>query len=127
MITAIDNIGIAASDFARSVAFYQKLGFTKTFENEFGCMLAAGSARLFIFAAQQGGALPERRVFGLSNPPGFDHISFLVDDVDRTYEEIRGRGVEFESAPANQAWGARATTLRDPDGNNIRLLNWLPQ
>ena len=127
MITAIDNIGIAAGDPKRSVGFYEKLGFTNAFANDRGCLMVAGAARLFIFLAKEAGAAPPRRAFDLNNPPGIDHISFLVDDVDRTYEEIRGRGVEFESAPADQPWGARAAMLRDPDGNNIYLLTWLRQ
>jgi len=125
MITAIDNIGVAASDLGRSVAFYEKLGFTKAFQSELGCVLAAGSAKLFVFSAKQGSTIPQRRAFDLSNPPGIDHLSFLVDDVDHTYAQIRERGVKFESEPANQPWGARATMLRDPDGNNIALLTWL--
>lgn len=127
MITAVDNIGIASGDLDRSVTFYEKLGFTKAFANDRGCLMVAGSARLFVFVAKQGATAPPQRAFDLSNPPGIDHVSFLVDDVDRTHEEIRARGVEFESAPADQPWGARAAMLRDPDGNNIYLLAWLRQ
>ena len=36
MILGIDNIGLAVQDLARSVVFYEKLGFLKTFENERG-------------------------------------------------------------------------------------------
>ena len=124
MIAAVDNIGIACADLQRSVTFYEKLGFSNAFQNDRGCMMVAGSARLFVFTAQAGTAPPPQRSFDLQGPPGIDHISFLTDDVDRTYEEIRSRGVEFESAPANQPWGARAAMLRDPDGNNIYLLTW---
>lgn len=127
MISGIDNIGVATSDLQRSVAFYEKLGFSKAFENERGCLLAAGAARLFVFVAKHGSTFQQLRTFDLSNPPGIDHIAFLVDDVDRAYEEIHARGVEFESVPADQPWGARATMLRDPDGNNIVLIAWLRQ
>jgi methylmalonyl-CoA/ethylmalonyl-CoA epimerase len=125
MITAVDNIGIAAANLQSSVAFYEKLGFTNAFANDRGCLMVAGSARLFVFPAAKGNGAPPLRAFDLNNPPGIDHISFLVDDVDRTYHEIRARGIEFESAPADQFWGARTATLRDPDGNNIYLLAWL--
>ncbi len=30
----------------------------------------------------------------------------------------------FESAPSDTTWGARAASLRDPDGTNIFLLSW---
>ena len=125
MIVAVDNIGVAAGDLQRSVAFYEQLGFTHAFANDRGCLMVAGSARLFVFRAAQASTDAPPRSFDLDNPPGLDHISFLVDDVDRTYEELRRRGVAFDSPPSDQPWGARTATLRDPDGNNIYLLTWL--
>ncbi len=125
MITAVDNIGVAARDLERSVAFYEKLGFNKAFANDRGCLMVAGSARLFVFHAQKGSPVAPPRDFDLNNPPGIDHISFLVDDVDQMYEQARARGAEFQAAPSDQPWGARAAMLRDPDGNNIYLLKWI--
>ena len=34
MVRGIDNIGICSSDLARSVAFYQKLGFSEAYRND---------------------------------------------------------------------------------------------
>ena len=125
MISQIDNIGIATHDRTRSVDFYQKLGFAKAFENERGCLLVAGKGRLFVFDASAD-RIDVQRSFELTdNPPGIDHVSFLVDDVDFAYAEAVSRGIKFESAPADQAWGARAAMVRDPDGNNLYLLKWL--
>ena len=59
------------------------------------------------------------------NAPGIDHISFAVDDVDRTYLSAISKGLSFASPPADQEWGARAALVRDPDGSNIYLLTWL--
>ncbi len=124
MISAIDNIGIAVSNLERSLEFYEKLGFTRAFANNRGCLITAGSCRMFVF---EGVSSPiTRREFDLfNNPPGIDHISFVVDDVDRTYLNAVSKGVAFSSPPADQPWGARAAMLRDPDGNNLYLLTWL--
>ena len=128
MITGIDNVGVAVADLERSVAFYQKLGFTKVFENDRGCTMMQGSAKLFVFAVKSKTAPPLRNVFEFdANPPGIDHVSFVVDSVDRTYAEAKSRGLDFLSSPADQSWGARAAALRDPDGNNLYLLSWLKQ
>lgn len=124
MILGIDNVGLAVRDLELSVAFYQKLGFTKSFQNDRGCSMTRGSIKLFLFPAADQNVLP-RSVTLEANPPGIDHLSFLVDNVDRTYLEVGARGISFLSIPADQPWGARTAVLRDPDGNNLYLLTWL--
>lgn len=125
MITGIDNIGLGVTDLARSVTFYQRLSFTKVFENDRGITML-GSTKLFLFPANATRGSVSRSLTNIhSNPPGIDHISFLVDDVDKSYDELIAAGVEIETKPADQSWGARAVSLRDPDGNSIYLLVWL--
>jgi catechol 2,3-dioxygenase-like lactoylglutathione lyase family enzyme len=126
MILGIDNIGVAARDLDRSVTFYQTLGFSKTFQNERGVTMTASSAKLFIFKAMSQEMSP-RNISLAANPPGIDHISLLVDDVDRAYAELMARGISFLTEPADQTWGARTAVTRDPDGNNLYLLKWLPR
>ncbi|HEV8716021.1 MAG TPA: VOC family protein, partial [Candidatus Binatia bacterium] len=58
MLKGIDNVGIAVTDLKRSIAFYEKLGFTKGQDYEAGvaaCTLTAGSAVLFLFQTKQAG------------------------------------------------------------------------
>jgi catechol 2,3-dioxygenase-like lactoylglutathione lyase family enzyme len=52
---------------------------------------------------------------------GFAGTVFLVtDDVQRDYEEMKGRGVEFTTAPEQQPYGIDCS-FHDPSGNSIRL------
>jgi predicted enzyme related to lactoylglutathione lyase len=52
---------------------------------------------------------------------GFAGTVFLTtDDCRATYEELRGRGVEFVEAPEERPYGIDSG-LRDPSGNSIRL------
>ena len=44
MIQGLDNIGICTTDVARSVAFYQKLGFSEAYRNDRGVIMIAASA-----------------------------------------------------------------------------------
>ena len=84
------------------------------------------SAKLFLFVGAPGREPVARQPFELNlNPAGIDHVSFLVDNVDKTHTELVGRGIQFHAQPADQSWGARAAMLRDPDGTNIYLLSWL--
>jgi lactoylglutathione lyase len=41
------------------------------------------------------------------------------DDVDGEIEGLRSAGVEVVKEPANQEWGERMASVRDPDGNEI--------
>ncbi|MGH7842678.1 MAG: VOC family protein [Candidatus Binataceae bacterium] len=126
MIKGIDNIGICTTDVARSVAFYQKLGFSEAYRNDRGVLMAAVAVHLFIFATRQNAPPPMGRELGLfGNPPGIDHISLAVADVDAFYSKLQAAGVEFAGPPEDQSWGARMVGLKDPDGNNLYLLQKL--
>ena len=126
MIKGIDNIGICTTDIARSVVFYQRLGFSEAYRNDRGVLMTAGSAHLFIFATRQNDPPPVVRQLGLfDNPPGIDHISLAVADVDALYARLGAAGVRFDSPPEDQPWGARMVGLKDPDGNNLYLLQRL--
>jgi methylmalonyl-CoA/ethylmalonyl-CoA epimerase len=126
MVQGVDNIGICATDVARSVAFYQTLGFSEAYRNDRGVLMAAGAVHLFIFATRQSNPSPAGRELGLfGNPPGIDHISFAVADVDVMYATLRAAGVAFGGPPEDQSWGARMVGLKDPDGNNLYLLQKL--
>jgi methylmalonyl-CoA/ethylmalonyl-CoA epimerase len=124
-VLAIDNIGICATDLARSARFYRQLGFEVLAENDRGVTMALGAAKLFLFAARPGDDRAVGRDLGLfGNPPGIDHISFLVDDVDALHASLTADGIDAGPGPADQDWGARAFGLTDPDGNNLYFLRW---
>ena len=129
MLKGIDNVGVAVTDLARSVAFYEKLGFTKGYDSDAdvkGCTMNAGSAVLFLFQTKQANPQAVKRdPFLAQNPPGLDHISFQVEDVDQIYNELKAKGVQFLNEPADQEWGARLVGLKDPDGNNLYFLKYL--
>ena len=47
-------------------------------------------------------------------------MSYACDDIDKTYEELKGRGVEFEGPPQKQPWGKYAM-FKDSEGNRFVL------
>jgi uncharacterized glyoxalase superfamily protein PhnB len=52
---------------------------------------------------------------------GFAGTVFLTtDDVRASYEELKGRGVEFTEAPSERPYGIDSE-FRDPSGNAFRL------
>jgi catechol 2,3-dioxygenase-like lactoylglutathione lyase family enzyme len=57
---------------------------------------------------------------------GFAGAVFLTtEDCRASYEELRGRGVEFVEAPEQRPYGIDAG-FRDPFGNSFRLTQVLP-
>ena len=45
---------------------------------------------------------------------------FDADDIYKTYEELKARGVEFKGPPSTQSWGT-ATVMKDNSGNWFSL------
>jgi catechol 2,3-dioxygenase-like lactoylglutathione lyase family enzyme len=48
-------------------------------------------------------------------------LFFATDDVQATYEQLKGRDVEIEQEPQQQPYG-KEIVLRDPSGNSIRYV-----
>jgi predicted enzyme related to lactoylglutathione lyase len=65
----------------------------------------------------------------LFTPPGheqrvgtFTGISMECDDVQKTFEELSAKGVEFVKPPKTESWGVSAI-MKDSEGNQIVLSN----
>jgi predicted enzyme related to lactoylglutathione lyase len=63
----------------------------------------------------------------LFTPPGhedriatFTGMTLECDDVQKTYEALIAKGVEFAKPPTTEAWGVMAV-LKDSEGNQIVL------
>jgi catechol 2,3-dioxygenase-like lactoylglutathione lyase family enzyme len=48
-------------------------------------------------------------------------VHFHTEDLDDTFERLRGSGAEIVQEPTDQPWGARDCAVRDPSGNLIRI------
>jgi catechol 2,3-dioxygenase-like lactoylglutathione lyase family enzyme len=58
---------------------------------------------------------------------GFAGTVFLTtDDCQKSYEEMKGRGVEFTEVPEARPYGIDCG-FRDPSGNSIRLTQLAPE
>lgn len=52
-------------------------------------------------------------------------LEFEVDDVDAEYRRLLQAGVKIESPPTTLLWQWRFVALRDPDGNNVNLVQFV--
>jgi methylmalonyl-CoA/ethylmalonyl-CoA epimerase len=77
-----------------------------------------GDRYLYVFetTGDPGQARRESTLGG--NPPGLDHLSFRVGDVDAEAARLRERGVSLDGDPQTvEAWGIRLVGFRDPEDN----------
>lgn len=118
MIRAIKFVSIPVSDQDRALDFYTaKLGFTIVTDQPMGeeqrwieLGIPGAETRVVLFTADA----HRDRIGTPSN------IVFLSDNVEKTYKELAGRGVEFLHEPKKEPWGT-FTILKDPDGNQFVL------
>jgi catechol 2,3-dioxygenase-like lactoylglutathione lyase family enzyme len=129
MITRIDHTTISVSDIQRSVAFYTTyLGFTIDHE------MLIPESRLRIVFLRLGDTILE--LFGVAAVSGimvsevneivgYKHICLLVDSVDREYARLARAGVFFRIPPTTIQDSVRIAFLKDPDGMDIELIEYL--
>ena len=141
-IVGADHTSFTVSNLERSLAFYVgilgcELLWERTIENTYfrdivgfpDCVVRAAHLgipgsdhhiELFEYVVPRGEAADVR-----VNNPGSSHISFVVDDLEASYQELQSRGVTFQSAPvtidAGAHAGGRGVYIRDPDGITMEL------
>lgn len=123
-VTPILNV----SDVAASLAWFEALGWRRTFtwndggqidaagdRNEHGppnfAGLCSGHGEIFLCRDGQGA-------------PGGMWMSWWMPsarDVDALYAAANERGYETVNAPRNEPWGVREFHLRHPDGHTFRI------
>ena len=55
-------------------------------------------------------------------------LAITTDDLDAAVARMESQGVQFVAGPrAYPDWGMRGAHLRDPDGNLIELIGYLPR
>jgi catechol 2,3-dioxygenase-like lactoylglutathione lyase family enzyme len=61
-----------------------------------------------------------KQILALVSKGAATGLFFSSDDVQATYEDLKGRGVEFQQEPTEQPYGIDAG-FRDPSGNSMRV------
>ena len=116
---AVDYLMVLVSDMDRSVDFYEnKLGLRLLSRSEMWSEFDAGTTRL----ALHGGGTPANPSDPLPDGEriaGQCSLGFNVADVDRTYRELRAKGVEFDLPPEDRLPRIRLAVAHDPDGVSL--------
>lgn len=134
----LDNVGIAVRDVAAARKFFaDQVGLDLDGDDD-SLTVQAGGASFYVFRAGDseqdvdagaGAAAGVEMQAWVPDPdllasrPGYDHLSFAVEDVDVAYELLLGRGVRFLAPPrSREDWGLRVAPFVDPDGNLYFLI-----
>jgi catechol 2,3-dioxygenase-like lactoylglutathione lyase family enzyme len=113
-------VRVFVSDFKRALEFYTKtLGMEIDYADEtHWAQFKSGEDISFAIElcdekrAEQGSKLVGR----------FAGVTFMVDDIEETHQQLASKGVEFTGVPEKQAWGGTLLHLKDPDGNVLTLM-----
>jgi catechol 2,3-dioxygenase-like lactoylglutathione lyase family enzyme len=115
MITSIKSVSVPTRDQDRAVAFWtQKFGFTVASDQPFD------DSRCWMELRIPG----EDTRLVLVRPGDEAHevanVAFWVDDLDRTYAELKAKGVEFAGPVERTDWGSSAR-FTDCEGNSFTI------
>ena len=108
----LNQITVPSTDVAKSIEFYKKLGLIQIVHSppkyaRFVCPDSDATFSIHYTEEVSRGARPV--------------VYFECDNLDETVEELKRKGIEFDSDPVDQSWLWREAYLRDPDGNLICL------
>lgn len=118
MISHVKFVSIPTTDQDRALKFWtEQVGFKVLTDQPFSdtqrwieLRIGSSDTRLVLFTFDESGL----------KPGGPFNGAMACDNVERTYEELVARGVEFLAPPAKQPWGTFAK-FKDPDGNQFVL------
>jgi glyoxylase I family protein len=146
MLQRLFHVNICVRDMERSIRFYEGIGFKKV--NDFTLEDPSVGDALGVKARKIRGVFvrlgddPNAPVLDLVqfiDPPtqgqpyptlnnvGICRIAFTVDDIDKTYEELKAKKVEFV-APLKKIDGPGGNKIgvvcfKDPDGTILELIS----
>ena len=124
-VTPILNV----SNFAESVAWFEKLGWTRAWDwgdpAHFGGV-CSGNCEIFLCENGQGGRGkgPAKTTFGPEGDESGDKgvwMSIWVDDVDAIHQLCLQHDLEITWPPTDMPWNVREMHVRHPDGHVFRI------
>jgi catechol 2,3-dioxygenase-like lactoylglutathione lyase family enzyme len=111
------------SDLEKAAKFYEEtLGLDKKYEFSSYVGLQCGNLEIGLVPRPQGKVRTHPHLVGEKGLC----VEFLVDDVDKTYTELRRKGVKVTEELHDEAWGGRHAAFTDLDGNVLEFvqINW---
>jgi glyoxylase I family protein len=121
---SIHHVAVTASNFERSLEFYQKLGFKVLANNHLPekqkkiALLQSGNFKLELFWYKDSKDEPiTRETIGNNvNDVGVKHFALRVDSMDEVRAQLKELDIPLESELTTGDTGYEFFFIRDPDG-----------
>jgi len=114
MIKSVWCVTFYVSDLKKASQFYEKtLGLEKKYEFSSYVGFQCGNLEIGLISQAEKRKVPSRK-----SPS----VEFLVDDVDKTYKELKAKGVKFIKELHDETWGGRGAAFTDADGNVLEIV-----
>lgn len=120
MLESISAVTLLTRDMARSVAFYQAMGFVLKYGGPDAAFTSFHVGSSFLNLGRD-----RSEVTQANNPEqeakwrGWGRAIFHVDDVDAHHAMAVAAGYTPEFAPRDASWGERYFHILDPDGHEL--------
>jgi len=122
VIDKIDYVSaVFVSDLDRAVDFYEALGFMVQEKREkpgvswVEVALADDSNSIALITFEDTDTFRDRM-------GGYACVAFVTDDIQRSYQQLREMGVQFQREPESRPWGDSDAVFLDQDDNKLLLV-----
>ena len=125
---AVDHPAIACRDTRRQIEWYRRhLGMRVVAQNDADPPTALmgydedlkHGAVIELMPVRDSGADPASVA---RFAPGLRHLALRVSSFEEAFEALRQRGVQFLSEPGVATGGGRIVSFRDPEGNELQIV-----
>ena len=126
MTNAIEWIILITDNYLKSKSFYKDvLGLTvdREIDNEEFVQFKLNNCFLALYGRTQTEKLLGQKY--LNKAGGAIYTWAESENVDKLYEELKGKGVTFIKPPQTQPWGQRTAYFTDPDGTIWEIQQWV--
>ena len=124
-LTGLAHIGIRVHDLARSVTFYELLGFTKTAgpvgPEPVAILDHPSGVELNLILNAPAANEPNILMDVPAKHAGITHVALLCPDLTAAIARLAEAGIALSGGPIQFMPGARGAFVRDPDRNVIEL------
>jgi len=129
MLWYLGYVVLFVDDFEGMMEFYaKKVGLPTRLRADGYAEFAVEGAKFALLSRSRVAELIGEKQSGKPAPgPDKAAVTVLVEDVDRVFGELSGRGVQFLGNPADRAWGQRSVYFRDPEGHLVEIATNLPR
>jgi catechol 2,3-dioxygenase-like lactoylglutathione lyase family enzyme len=117
-VTTISAVTLFVEDLSGTKRFYEDVfGLPVKFEDPESAVFDFGPMQINLLKVTAAPELIEPAAVGAPDAGARFQMTITVDDVDKTCELLRARGVKLLNGPIDRPWGVRTAAFRDPAGH----------